>query len=107
MKTKKKPLRKRSQTDGLSKAELALMARLLEEAADEFGNHGCNDYTVEATDANKDIMKQVVSEAAGLTEPDLRDSIEEIDESKDEIMTFDSLLYGYFADRCKKLAEKK
>lgn len=35
-----------------TKHKLALAAKLLEEASDEFGNHSCNDYQLENTDEN-------------------------------------------------------
>ena len=105
MKTKKKPARKRSQTDGLSKAELKLITELLEMATDVFSNHGCNDYAIPATDENRDILREVFS--LMYEEYDLEDSLAELEDSKDELSVPDCVLFEYFALRCGKLAEKK
>lgn len=100
-----KSSRKRSKTDGLSKAELRLISDLLGMAYDEFANHGCNDHTIAATDENKDIMREIIANT--YDKRDVEEAIEEIDESKDELAVFDTVLLSYFAQRCKNLAEKK
>lgn len=97
--------RRRSKTDGLSKAELKLIAELLDMANNEFGNHGCNDYAIPATDENKDIMREIITDT--YDKRDVEESLEEVDESKDELSVMDVVLFDYFAQRCKKLAEKK
>lgn len=104
MKTKK-PSRKRSKTDGLSKAELKIIAELLDMACSEFSNHGCNDHSIPASDENKDIMREIVMDS--YDRRDVEEAIEEIDESKDELAVFDTVLLGYFSQRCKNLSEKK
>lgn len=97
--------RKRSKTDGLSKAELKLMAELLDMASNEFSSHGCNDYTIPATDENKDLMREIISDS--FDKRDAAEAIEELGESKDELACDDTTLLRYFARRCKNLAEKK
>lgn len=101
---KRKPT-KRNKTDGLSKAELALIARLLEEASSDLSSNGCNDYSIPATEENKKIMLEMFEANGDINER--QDDVAEVLEAKDEIDTYDWWLAGYFADRCKKLSEKK
>jgi hypothetical protein len=46
---------------GLSGIELIRIAAFLEEAADEFTDHGCNDFTEPVTPENKTIFKEIVN----------------------------------------------
>jgi len=39
--------------------EMVLAARLLRTAADEFANHGCNDFDVESTEENAEIWREI------------------------------------------------
>lgn len=101
---KRKPT-KRNKTDGLSKAELALIARLLEEASDDLSNNGCNDYSIPATEENKKIMLEMFEWNGDIDER--QDDVAEVLESKDEIDTYDWYIASYLASRCKNLSEKK
>jgi hypothetical protein len=40
----------------MDKKKLALAAELLEEASNEFSNHGCNDFQLENTDENWQLI---------------------------------------------------
>jgi len=37
--------------------EYGILSKLLEMASDEFSNHGCNDFELENTQANRDLMQ--------------------------------------------------
>ena len=43
---------------GMNKAQYELAATLLDKAADEFSNHGCNDYTLPNTPENVELMRR-------------------------------------------------
>jgi hypothetical protein len=90
--------------DKLSKAELKLMATLLEEAADEFSGNMCNDYTLPVSPENKQLLRNIV--LASYHKMDQEEALQEIEDAKDELSCFENDLYTYFAQRCKKLAAK-
>lgn len=98
---------KRSKTDGLSKAELKLIAVLLEKASDEFSNHGCNDYKIPATDEHKQIMLDMFQANGDFEERKRDGEVDEVMNAKDEIVTYDWWVMSYLADRCRKLGDKK
>ena len=78
----------------LSKFELRLLSELLSLAADEFSNHGCNDYVLENTPEARKFM-------AGVETWNSPEEYEEygihISEDGKEIYTMDHLLISYFA----------
>jgi hypothetical protein len=89
--------------DKLSKAELTVMAQLLEEAAEQLG--GRDDCTLPASPENKRLLRNIV--LTSYHEADREEALQEIEDAKDELICFDDLLYEYFAQRCQKLANKK
>lgn len=86
--------------DGLPSEELSLISEFLDDAADEFADHGCNDFTRPATDENKAIFVAVVEHHG---EDDANQlSVEEIMTSKDQVFVYDDWAMRYFAERCEK-----
>lgn len=45
----------------MTKTQLKIAAELLELAADQFGNHGCNDYEIKNTKENLEFVKQMIA----------------------------------------------
>jgi hypothetical protein len=83
-------------TDGLTAEELALVAELLGDAADEFSAHGNNDFVLPATDENKAIFAAVLrhrGKHAPLT-------VEGIMAATGEVFVYDDWAMRYFAQRC-------
>jgi hypothetical protein len=91
--------------DKLSKAELTVMAQLLETAANEFADHSDYNYALPASPENKDFFRRVIITMTD--EADQEEALLLIEEEKDELLTTNGLLYDYFAQRCQKLASKK
>jgi len=73
------------------KTLLAIAARLLDYAADEFSNHGCNDYTLPITPDHLAFIKAMIADG---DYPD-----EEPQIYGGELMTMDDELMRYCADR--------
>jgi hypothetical protein len=70
-----------------SKAELEVMGRLLALAAEQFGNHGCNDFELPLTEENIALIEQV--------EPDA-----ELHIVRGNILTLDTSLMYFLEQRC-------
>jgi hypothetical protein len=87
----------------LTKAELALISQLLQEASDEFSNHGCNDFTLPATEENKAIVAEMYRSCLGKEDAD--EEMEELENEKDELFINDWMLMDYLANRCKQLSK--
>lgn len=79
-----------------SKAELEAMASLFEIAAKHFGNHGCNDFELPATEENLVLARQARSE----------DDEEEPHVVDGKIITADFVLMYFLRKRCQKEIEK-
>lgn len=88
----------------LTKAELKLIADMLEYASGEFANNTCNDFTFEATRENKDLMASFIKEM--YDEGDVEEELDSLNREKDEIMTCDWMMMEYLSNRCRKLAAK-
>lgn len=88
--------------------ELKNTAELLKEAAEEFSDHSCNDYSLPASEENKAIVIATLKfiEATGDYEDDWDEFAAKVREAKGEISFFDNWLMSYMADRCKTLAEE-
>ena len=84
----------------LNKAELELIAQLLELASNDFENHGCNDFNLENTQANRFLMLEYQKD----NNPNYPDDLMFDDESK-VIYGNDSALMSYMARRAKTIAE--
>jgi hypothetical protein len=93
-------------TPQLSATELKAMAARLDSAANEFSDHTCNDFALEATPANKAIATAALKyiESTGQDEQDWEDFAADIEASEDEIEFFDNWLMAYLAQRCTQLA---
>ncbi len=83
----------------LTKAEMLLAADLLEQASDEFANHGCNDCWIPDTPENREMLLDMAKKNGDkdLTEDDI------INPSKYGLGVYfgDSGLMAYLADRIK------
>lgn len=75
----------------------AILAKLLDMAADEFSNHSCNDFTLPNTPDNRALV---------LNASDDEDMASYINYDAEEICTYDWLLMRYFADKARELSEK-
>lgn len=51
----------------MDKAHAKLTAKMLKMAADEFSNHGCNDFTLENTPENRELYEKMMKECCGET----------------------------------------
>ena len=69
-----------------TKTELEVMAKLLDLAADQFSNHGCNDFELPATAENIALVRQVEED-----EPSVRG---------DTVDTLDWCLMYFLKNRC-------
>jgi hypothetical protein len=88
----------------LTRAELTLISKLLQEASEEFSNHGCNDCEVPNTEENKALLVDMIK--ANGEEEEMEEQIEEVMSCKKKtIFTYDWWLMSYLADRCKEAAE--
>ena len=77
----------------------AILAKLLEIAADEFSNHGCNDFDLPNTPENRELMTTLEKLEYSIVE-------QELNFSKDgtKIYASDSRLMAYFAHLARELA---
>lgn len=89
----------------LTKYELLLISRLLDEAAGEFSNHTCNDLFLTNNEENRDLLIKVAKD--DLKGEDLEEEIDTILSAKGkEICTNDWQLMYYLSKRCKEAAKK-
>lgn len=86
----------------MTKAQLKIVAELLEIAADIFHNHGCNDYEIENTPENLEFVKQMIAADSDEDEPD-----EELEISEDGELIYlhDAMTMQYLSDLLKKESE--
>jgi hypothetical protein len=91
-------------SDALSSAELALIAKFLDTAAEEFADHGCNDFLLPATDENKAIFTAVLEHHDKSGDSDHQIRAEEINAAADDVFIYDDWAMAYFAERCGKFA---
>ena len=93
----------------LSPIELSRIENLLADAAAEFANHSCNDFSCTATAENKAIFVAIVKWQAGQPsgdpDPSWIEEIEKVHIENEKIVSFDNWAMGYFAQRCKALAK--
>jgi hypothetical protein len=92
-------------TPSLTPTELDWLTRFLEEAAENFIQHGCNDFNLPASDDNKAIAI-AVQRHLGVSDEgdDYHESAAWLQSKEDELPLTDFELMGYFARRCKQLA---
>ena len=74
---------------GLTANDLKNIAKLLELAKDTFSNHGCNDFNIENTPENQQIVKELYSDSA---------DFEFVTET---ICVMDWMLMDYYAEKLK------
>ena len=77
-----------------------ILADLLERASDEFRNHGCNDYEIPNSLANREMMV----DAARWNSSNPYEWELNISPDGTKIYVFDYFLMGYFAHKAKELA---
>jgi hypothetical protein len=78
----------------LGEEEREILVRLLDLAADEFANHGCNDFELDNTDANWALWQDALSDEEGLQRP-----------KGPKIYAEDWILMRYLAHRIKRGAK--
>lgn len=83
-------------------SELLVLADLLNMADDEFGNHGCNDYELDNTPENYNLVKDALE-----WNGDSEDREPTISPDGKTIYTQDYFLMGYFAYLCRKLDKEQ
>jgi hypothetical protein len=88
----------------LTSAELTAIAALLTMTANEYGSHGCNDYDLPNTEANKTMLIEMVRSCYDVEEQDEAVGRLIMNEHK-ELPTYDWLLMEYLAKRCKEAAK--
>jgi len=95
--------------DKLSQAELRNIGEFLADAADEFADHSCNDFSCAPTPENKAVFTNIIEWQAGEDwgdpDPTYLDSLEKAYAENEEIVSFDNWVMGYFAQRLKALAQ--
>src|ERR1700728_3505859 len=93
----------------LSPAELGIIGGLLADAAGEFANHSCNDFSCKATAENKAIFIAIIKwqagQPAGDPDPVWIENVEKVQAENEKIVSFDNWAMGYFAQRCTALAK--
>ena len=87
----------------LSNLELKLISELLEMASSEFSNHGCNDFVLDATDENKDLICKIIEENG---DSEWEEHAADVRSKKDKIYFYDWWLMSYFARKCKNLVKE-
>jgi hypothetical protein len=96
-------------SEKLSQAELRSIGEFLADAAGEFADHGCNDFSCASTPENKAVFTNIIEwqagEGWGDPDPKYLDSLEKAYAENEEIVSFDNWAMGYFAQRCKALAQ--
>ena len=83
----------------LSKAELLLAAKLLEDASEQYSNHGCNDYPIKDTPEHRAILI-AQQEYDGWTGEEI-----EVHAESGRITASDDRLMDYLAHRLKEAAK--
>ena len=78
--------------DRFQRNDLKHIAKLLKMAADEFGNHGCNDYAIENTPENQQLVIDLE------TWNDSNFDVSTLEFKGEEIYLMDWFLMSYFAD---------
>lgn len=93
----------------LAPIELGRIGDLLNDAASEFANHGCNDFGCRATPENKALFIAIIQWQAGQPggdpDPQWIDYVEKVQAENEQIYSFDNWAMGYFGQRCKRLAK--
>lgn len=88
----------------LTKAELKLISELLELAAGNFSNHGCNDYEIDNTEENKQLLIEMINWNGD--ECEIEEEIPKIESCKRKTLyAADFCLMSYLAARAAKEAE--
>ena len=77
-----------------TKAELHLLDEMLDYASNEMSNAGCNDFELEDTPENREIVTKAEQAMMG-------DDFEGVSIYKGKILTNDNLLVDYLRDRIK------
>jgi len=83
----------------LSNAEVKIIAELLKMASNEFCNHGCNDFVLEATEENKNLICQVIEDNG---DSEWEEEAEHVRAQTKRICFHDSWLMSYFARKFEK-----
>jgi predicted DNA-binding WGR domain protein len=94
----------KSPDDGqdLSAIEIWSMRELLEDAAGEYSEHSCNDYTVPATEDNRQIIAAAIEFGYRDSEEPSEDRLEaKADPANGTIFIWDHWLMSYLAHRCR------
>lgn len=86
-------------SEQLTKAELLLAAKLLEDAAEQYSNHGCNDYFIENTPEHRAIVL-AKTEHEGWEPEDINPDPDHLG----RIITDDSGMMDYLAHRLRQAA---
>lgn len=81
----------------MNKKHAELAAELLEMAAEEFSNHGCNDYILKNTPENRELYEKMMKESCGETVT--------VRPSREIIYTQDWMLMSYLAKMLRREAE--
>ncbi len=80
----------------MTEQERQLAASLLKQASEIFATHGCNDYTLDNTQENVDLLNRIEEWNVGGREPE---HVHVFDPAKKELYTSDWLLMSYLSDR--------
>jgi hypothetical protein len=79
----------------LTENECRIISDLLEMASEEFGNHGCNDYTIPNTPENYEMISKIIQRnGAGLSKEEMKP---DVGDTGKRILTEDWMLMDYFA----------
>jgi hypothetical protein len=91
-----------------SREDLNRIGQLLADAADEFSQHSCNDFTCIATSENKALISSIThwqAEQEGVdADPELLANVDETQSENEKIFAYDNRAMGYFAQRCSVIA---
>lgn len=88
----------------IAQAEVALIARFLGAAAEDFAGHSGNDFTLPATEKNKAVVLAVLDHRRRTSDEEMNLTAEEIAASTDEVFVYDYWAMAYFAERCDLIA---
>ncbi len=80
----------------MTEQEQQLASSLLKQAADVFANHGCNDYKLDNTPENVDLLNRIEEWNVGYGKPE---HVHVFDPTKKDLYTSDWLLMSYLSDR--------
>jgi len=81
----------------MNKKHAELAAEFLEKAAEEFSNHGCNDYILKNTPENRELYEKMMKESCGETVT--------VKPSHEVIYAQDWMLMSYLAKMLRREAE--